>query len=108
MSVTNLKRRDRFSPKGKSIRMNAPMGMMKLLSVLWLTACLLLSLGGVALFVFLFVPHMSLFELIISPVILAVYQFPAVILFRLWKGWRRRRLPPPAEADDPGKSTPEE
>ncbi len=73
--------------------------MIKVLSALWLAACVLLSLGGIALFVFLFIPHISLFELIISPVVLAVYQFPAVVLFRLWKGWRRRRLPPPEETD---------
>ncbi len=79
--------------------------MIKVLSVLWLSACVLLSLGGIALFIVLFIPHMSIFELIISPVILAVYQFPAVLLFRLWKGWRRRRLPPPAETDE---STPKE
>lgn len=79
--------------------------MIKVLSALWLAACVMLSLGGIALFVFLFVPHMSIFELIISPVILAVYQFPAVLLFRLWKGWKRRRLPPPVEADE---STPKE
>ncbi len=80
--------------------------MIKVLSALWLAACVLLSLGGIALFVFLFIPHLSIFELIISPVILAVYQFPAVLLFRLWKGWRRRRLPPSPEEKD--ESTPEE
>ena len=78
----------------------------KFLSALWLTGCVALSLGGVAAYVLLFLPDLSVFELIISPVILAVYQFPAVLLFRLYKGWKRRRLPPPPA--DEGQSTPEE
>ena len=79
--------------------------MIKVLSALWLIGCGALSLGGVALFIFLFLPGLTIFELIISPVILAVYQFPAVLLFKLWKGWKRRRQPPPAETDE---STPKE
>lgn len=72
--------------------------MSKLLSAVWLAGCVLLSLGGIAAFIWLFVPDMNVYYLILSPVILAVYQFPAVLVFRLWKGWKRRHQPP-SEAD---------
>jgi membrane protein implicated in regulation of membrane protease activity len=67
--------------------------MAKILSVLWLTGAGLLSLAGVAAFIYLFMLDLNIFYLILSPVILAVYQFPAVLVFRLWQGWRRRHSP---------------
>lgn len=77
--------------------MRARKRMSKLLSAVWLAGCVLLSLAGVAAFIYLFIPGMNIFYLILSPVILAVYQFPAVLVFRLWKGWKRRHEPPAGE-----------
>jgi len=67
--------------------------MLKIVSALWLAGAGLLSLAGFAAFVYLFLLDLNLFYLILSPVILAVYQFPAVLVFRLWKGWKRRHTP---------------
>lgn len=77
--------------------------MSKIVSFLWLAASALLSLAGVAAFIILFIPDMNIFYLILSPVILAVYQFPAVLVFRLYKGWKRRHEPHPEE--DAGADT---
>ena len=62
----------------------------KIHSFLWLTACVMLSLGGVAAFIFLFVPIMNVFWFILSPIILAMYQVPAVYLYWRWKKWKRQ------------------
>jgi membrane protein YdbS with pleckstrin-like domain len=62
----------------------------KIHSVLWLIACVVLSLVGIAAFIFLFVPIMNVFWFILSPIVLAMYQLPAVYLYWRWKKWRRR------------------
>jgi hypothetical protein len=62
----------------------------KIYSVLWLAACVLLSLIGIAAFIFLFVPIMNVFWFILSPIILAMYQVPAVYLYWRWKKWKGR------------------
>lgn len=83
--------------------------MSKILSVLWLAAAAILSLAGAAAFVYLFLRDLNLFYLIVSPVIFAVYQFPAVIIFRLWKGWKRRQNPEAAApTPDGGQNPPSE
>jgi hypothetical protein len=52
---------------------------------------LALSLLGVAGFIFLFVRDFSIYWLILSPVIFVVYQFPAVVVFWLYKKkWGKR------------------
>jgi len=79
--------------------------MPKILSALWLAGCVLLSLAGVGAFIYLFILDLNIFYLILSPVIFAVYQFPAVLVFRMWRGWKRRHSP--AAADDKQKSTEE-
>jgi len=53
--------------------------------VLWLILASLLSLGGVAAFVLLFVRDMTVYWFILSPLIIIVYQFPAFVVFRIWK-----------------------
>ena len=79
--------------------------MPKIISALWLAGCALLSLAGIAAFIYLFMLDLNIFYLIISPVILAVYQFPAVLVFRMWRGWKRRHSPAPAPGEQ--KSTEE-
>jgi predicted membrane protein len=59
--------------------------MNKLLSSLWLASSILLSLGGIAAFIYLFVLDFNIYWLILSPVILAVYQIPAAYVLWLWK-----------------------
>jgi Na+-driven multidrug efflux pump len=62
----------------------------KIYSALWLTACVLLSLGGIAAFIILFVPDFNIYWFILSPIIIAMYQIPAVYLFWRWKKWKER------------------
>jgi len=45
----------------------------------------LLSLAGVAGFIVLFARDMTIYWFILSPLILIVYQFPAFVMFRMWK-----------------------
>jgi hypothetical protein len=50
-----------------------------------LAASILASLGGVTAFVFLFVLDFNIYWLILSPIIFAIYQWPAVYIYWLWK-----------------------
>jgi riboflavin transporter FmnP len=50
----------------------------------------LLSLGGLAAFVVLFIRRMNVYWFILSPLIFAVYQIPAAAVYFFWK---RRRSP---------------
>lgn len=59
-------------------------------SVFWLVAAGLLSAGGLAFSLWLIITNFSLIWLIISPVLIAFYQSPAVLIFRIWK--RRRSV----------------
>lgn len=54
-------------------------------SFLWLLASLFASLAGVIIFIYLFVLDFNLYWFILSPVIFAIYQIPAVYLFWRWK-----------------------
>ena len=64
--------------------------MNKVVSGIWLTVSILLSLGGIAGFILLFGRDMNVFWMILAPIILAVYQFPAVAVFYFWKRRKRR------------------
>jgi hypothetical protein len=59
--------------------------MKKVVSILWLAGAIILSLGGAAGFIILFAPGMNVFWIILSPIIIAVYQIPAVVVYSLWK-----------------------
>ncbi len=58
---------------------------------LLLAASILASIGSIVLFIVLFIPDLNIFWIILSPVILVIYQLPAVLLFRLWK---KKNTPP--------------
>jgi hypothetical protein len=69
-----------------------------------------LSLLGIAGFIFLFVRNFNIYWLILSPVIFVVYQFPAVAVFWLYKKKKARREgqdeiagTDPSEGDGPGE-----
>lgn len=63
----------------------------KIQSFLLLAASILASLAGVAAFIFLFIPDFNVYWLILSPIIIALYQTPAVFLYSLWKKRKRRK-----------------
>jgi hypothetical protein len=47
-------------------------------------------IGGIVLFVVLFTPDFNIYWLILSPIIIALYQAPAAYLFRLYKRTKRK------------------
>jgi membrane protein implicated in regulation of membrane protease activity len=64
--------------------------MKKVASILLLAAAILLSAGGIAGFALLFVRDMNVYWLILSPIIFAMYQIPAVFVIWLWKKKRQK------------------
>jgi hypothetical protein len=68
----------------------------KTISFLWVAASVMLSLAGIAAFILLFALDFSVYWLILSPIILALYQFPAVFVFWLWKKKTRQSHPDPS------------
>jgi hypothetical protein len=61
-----------------------------------LVASILLSLAGVGAFLWIFRRDFNIYWLILSPVIIVLYQFPAVFVFRLY----RQRLAKAKKAED--------
>ena len=57
-----------------------------------LIAAIILSLLGIAAFVFLFAHDFNIYWLILSPVIFAIYEFPAVLAFWFYKKKRNKKL----------------
>jgi predicted membrane protein len=51
----------------------------------------ILSVLGIVGFIFLFIRDFNIYWLILSPVIFVVYQFPAFVVFWLYKKKRDRR-----------------
>ena len=64
----------------------------KLLTQLLLVSSILASLGGIAAFIILYIPQFHLYWLIVSPIIIAIYQAPAAYLFSLWRKRRKREI----------------
>ena len=62
-------------------------------ATLYLAAAVVLGLAGIGGFVFLFAGNFNIYWLILSPVIITLYELPAVYAFRLY---RKRRA---AEAE---------
>ena len=57
-------------------------------ATLYLAAAVVLGLAGIGGFVFLFARNFNIYGLILSPVIITLYELPAVYAFRLY---RKRR-----------------
>ncbi len=64
---------------------------LKINPYVWLAVAIIAFLGGLAAFFFLFVLDFNIYWLILSPVILAIYQSPAAYFFWLYKKTRRAR-----------------
>jgi membrane protein implicated in regulation of membrane protease activity len=59
---------------------------------LWIGGSLLLSAAGLAAFIILFIPDFNVYWLIVSPLVIAVYQIPAVVLFYFYRKRRKNEL----------------
>jgi hypothetical protein len=61
---------------------------MKINPVIWLAASIVACLLGLAAFVFLFVLDFNVYWLILSPIIIAIYESPAAYFFWMYKKTR--------------------
>jgi len=62
----------------------------KIYLYLLLVASIFASVAGVVLFIVLFGPDFNIYWLIISPIIIALYQAPAAYLFYLYRKTKHR------------------
>ncbi|MBN1938524.1 MAG: hypothetical protein JW843_02990 [Candidatus Aminicenantes bacterium] len=67
----------------------------------WCAAAL--SAAGLLGFLLLFVPRMDVYGVILAPVIFAVYQIPAALLYAIWKKRRAETLPKTGKGPDPSE-----
>jgi hypothetical protein len=84
--------------------------MSKFKSVVWVGGAVGFSIAGLAFFILLFGSRLNSFWVILAPVIFAVYQIPAVVIFALWKRrFRKSTAVPedsPESAGDEGEKEP--
>jgi len=71
----------------------------KTILYLLLCASIIACIGGIVLFIVLFTPDFNIYWLILSPIILALYQAPAAYLFRLYKKTKRKAQNPPSNKE---------
>lgn len=74
---------------------------MKINPHVWLVIAIVAMVGGLAAFFFLFILDLTIYWLILAPVIMAIYQIPAAYFFWLYKRTKRAR------ADSEKKSAPD-
>jgi hypothetical protein len=73
-------------------------------STVLLATAVFLSIGGLAAFVYLFALDFNLYWLILSPVILALYELPATFFYWLFKKAQRQAAGPHDGPDRAGGS----
>jgi hypothetical protein len=69
----------------------------KIIPPLLLVISIFLSLGGIAAYIYLFIPDFNIYWLILSPVIIVMYQTPAYLVFRQYKKFKDRESTDPDE-----------
>lgn len=74
--------------------------MKKLYLYFLLIASIMASIGGIALFIILFVPDFDIYWIIVSPIIIALYQAPAAYLFYLYKKTKHKIQTEESEASE--------
>ncbi|HHF51732.1 MAG: hypothetical protein J7L72_04065 [Candidatus Aminicenantes bacterium] len=57
---------------------------------LLLVGSIVFAIGGFVGFIILFIPDFNMYWLILSPIILAFYEAPAVLLYRLYKKHKKK------------------
>jgi len=93
MTSINEKKQDKknHNPKNSLVHLLLPLS-------------ILASLAGFAAFIILIIPDFNIYWLIISPIIIAFYQAPAVYIYWLWKK-KTNRLIEKESSDDKKKLT---
>lgn len=74
--------------------------MKKLYIYFLLFASIMASIGGIALFIILFIPDFDIYWIIVSPIIIALYQAPAAYLFYLYKKAKHKIQTEESEASE--------
>ncbi|MGM0466576.1 MAG: hypothetical protein ACQERH_09110 [Acidobacteriota bacterium] len=64
--------------------------MKKFYAPLLLIGSVITAIGGLVSFFFLFIPDFNIYWLILSPIIIAFYEAPAVLLFWLYKKQKKK------------------
>ena len=64
--------------------------MKKLYAPLWIFGSIVFSIGGFVAFFLLFIPDFNMYWLILAPVILVMYQAPAVLLIYFYKKRKKK------------------
>ncbi len=64
--------------------------MKKLHASIWILGSIMFSIGGFVAFFLLFIPDFNVYWLILSPVIIVMYQAPAVLLFYFYKKRKKK------------------
>jgi hypothetical protein len=72
----------------------------KIYLYLLLITSILASISGIALFIILFIPDFNIYWLMISPIIIALYQAPAAYLFYLYRKTKHRMRAEESEASE--------
>ena len=67
--------------------------MSRMSSFLGVGLAVLLSLAGLGGFIVLLAREMNVFWLVLAPVIFAVYQIPAAVVYALWKRKHGKKMP---------------
>ena len=74
--------------------------MKKFYLYLLLFASIMASIAGITLFIILFVPDFNIYWLIISPIIIVLYQAPAAYLFYLYRKTKHKMQTEGSEASE--------
>jgi len=64
--------------------------MNKIYTPLLLIGSILAAVGGLVGFLFLFIPDFNIYWFVLSPIIIAFYEAPAVFLFWLYKKQKKK------------------
>ncbi|MFC2160682.1 hypothetical protein ACFLRX_03405 [Acidobacteriota bacterium] len=64
--------------------------MKKLYAPLWISGSIVFSIAGFVAFFLLFIPDFNVYWLILAPVILVMYQAPAVLLIYFYKKRKKK------------------
>jgi hypothetical protein len=75
----------------------------KVIPYIFLCASIIACITGIVLFIVLFTPDFNIYWLILSPVILALYQAPAAYFFRLYKRTKRKLQQAPPDEEKKGE-----
>jgi len=74
--------------------------MSRVSSYLGVGFAVLLSLAGLGGFIILLAREMNVFWLVLAPVIFAVYQIPAAVVYALWKRKHGKKTPSKDDAQE--------